>query len=115
MALREFSAADLGTHKGTDGGAILLSVFGTVYDVSAGKDFYGPGGGYACFAGKEVTRCLGKMTVSDDEANASWTNLNDEHRQTAVEWDVKFKAKYPIIGKFTPDADFEAKGAALEP
>lgn len=47
--------------SGKNGSPIYLSIFGRVYDVSAGEKFYGPGSNYAMFAGKDVTRglCLG--------------------------------------------------------
>lgn len=40
-------------YRGTDGSkGLYLAFLGTVYDVSSGKDHYGPGGGYHFFAGK---------------------------------------------------------------
>ncbi|CAG0915189.1 unnamed protein product [Notodromas monacha] len=33
-------------------GKIFLAILGRVYDVTDGKDHYGPGGGYAFFAGE---------------------------------------------------------------
>lgn len=56
------SAAELATYDGTDGKPILLSIRGTVYDVTKGRDFYGPGGAYP-FAGKEVARALAKTSL----------------------------------------------------
>jgi hypothetical protein len=47
------TAAELAKHDGTDASKPLyVSVRGKVYDMTAGKTFYGPGGPYAIFAGK---------------------------------------------------------------
>ena len=35
---------------------VLTVLFLKVYDVSKGGDYYGPGGGYAFFAGKDGSR-----------------------------------------------------------
>jgi len=47
--------------NGKDGNPIYLSIFGRVYDVSAGHKFYAENASYGMFAGKDVTRalCLG--------------------------------------------------------
>ncbi|KAI9709113.1 MAG: hypothetical protein M1820_003559 [Bogoriella megaspora] len=37
---------------------IYLALNGTIYDVSAGPKFYGPGGGYHFFAGKDAARAF---------------------------------------------------------
>jgi membrane-associated progesterone receptor component len=46
---------------------IYLSVGGVVFDVTAGKRFYGPGEHYACFAARPCTRalCSGSLEVAD--------------------------------------------------
>lgn len=37
---------------------IYLALNGTIYDVSAGRHFYGPGGGYHFFAGRDAARAF---------------------------------------------------------
>lgn len=44
--------------NGRDGKPLLLSIFSRVYDVSAGQKYYGEGGNYHMFAGKDVTFAL---------------------------------------------------------
>jgi membrane-associated progesterone receptor component len=49
MPMREFSAEELARHDGTDPSVpLLLCVNGIVYDVSRGRDFYGPGAAQWC-------------------------------------------------------------------
>lgn len=49
--LRIFSKEELAQYKGENGGDIYLALMGKVFDVSSGRDFYGPGGGYSFFSG----------------------------------------------------------------
>ncbi|RKP03952.1 hypothetical protein CXG81DRAFT_113, partial [Caulochytrium protostelioides] len=47
----------LAQYDGTDPAKpIYLAVGGAVYDVTEGRRFYGPGGAYAFFAGRDATR-----------------------------------------------------------
>lgn len=48
---------------------ILVAIEGTVFDVSAGAEHYGPGGSYHVFAGKEIARYLAKnkLNLTDDD------------------------------------------------
>jgi len=94
---------------------IFISVRGHIFDVTSGRDFYGPGEGYSVFAGREASRALGKMQISAAECNAGWANLSEEHAKTLGEWEAKYKEKYTIVGEFIPDSEFETRGAALEP
>ncbi|KAL1620538.1 hypothetical protein SLS56_009611 [Neofusicoccum ribis] len=55
--LRTFTPTALAAHSGTDPALpLLLAINGTVHDVSAGRPFYGPGGPYAHFSGRDATR-----------------------------------------------------------
>ncbi|KAH9578261.1 Cytochrome b5-like heme/steroid binding domain [Trypanosoma melophagium] len=112
---RLFSAAELSKYNGESGAPIYISVMGVVYDCSAAAEFYGCGASYHVFAGKDITRCLAKMLLTDAEANAGWCNLADEHRETLDEWVAKYSAKYPVVGQFAPDELFDSRGAEMEP
>lgn len=48
--------AELATFDGTNGKPIYVAVNGSVYDVSASPELYGPGGSYAFFSGKDGAR-----------------------------------------------------------
>ena len=69
--------AELALYNGTDPTLpIYVAVNGTVYDVSAGRDsYYGPGGSYSFFAGRDgarafVTGCFSPEHVVPDLAGA---------------------------------------------
>jgi membrane-associated progesterone receptor component len=112
----QFTIEELAQFDGTGAeGKIYISVRGEVYDVTSGKDFYGPGAGYHVFAGKDATRCLGKMQISDTEANCGWENLSEESQTTLAEWEAKYKTKYPVVGTLVRDSAFLARGAVLPP
>lgn len=45
---------------------MYLAVKGKVYDVSPGRNFYGPGGPYENFAGRDATRGLACQSFDED-------------------------------------------------
>ncbi|GET93777.1 hypothetical protein, conserved [Leishmania tarentolae] len=113
--MKSFTAEELAQFSGENGTPIYISVKGKVYDCTGGAAFYGPGKSYAVFAGKEVSRCLGKMLISDEEANANWDDLSPEHMQSLDEWAAKLDSKYPVIGTFSPDDEYYARQKMLTP
>ncbi|CAM44456.2 conserved hypothetical protein [Leishmania braziliensis MHOM/BR/75/M2904] len=113
--VKSFTAQELAKFTGENGKPIYMSVKGKVYDCTSGAAFYGPGNSYAVFAGKEVSRCLGKMLISDEEANANWDDLAPEHMQSLDEWAAKFDSKYPVIGMFEPDEEYYVRQRKLTP
>jgi membrane-associated progesterone receptor component len=80
---------------------VLLGAKGLVYDVTAGKDFYGPGGPYAVFAGSDATVALAKMKV--DEAHVNVPNpsagLTLSEKDILNDWVTKFEQKYKVVGR----------------
>lgn len=113
--MKKFTAKDLAAFCGENGKPIYVSVKNKVYDCTSGAAFYGPGKAYSVFAGREASRCLGKMLISEEEANANWDDLTPEHMQTLNEWDAKFESKYPIVGTFEPDDEFFARQKLFTP
>jgi cytochrome b involved in lipid metabolism len=55
-ALRTFTPHTLLQNNGENGFPIYIAVNGKVYDVTPGKNYYGPGGPYHSFAGRDATR-----------------------------------------------------------
>jgi hypothetical protein len=54
--LAVLSPEELARGTGAGGGRVLLAVLGNVFDVTAGRRHYGPGGAYAFFAGRDASR-----------------------------------------------------------
>lgn len=65
----ELSDQQLRAHDGSDASEpIYLAINGTIYDVSASPTFYGPGGSYYHFAGRDATRAwVTECWDSDDQ------------------------------------------------
>eukprot|EP00922_Rhytidocystis_sp_ex-Travisia-forbesii_P015055 GHVS01022503.1.p1 GENE.GHVS01022503.1~~GHVS01022503.1.p1 ORF type:complete len:238 (+),score=89.04 GHVS01022503.1:75-788(+) len=88
------------------GGELLIGLMGRVYDVgsnASGQDFYGPGGPYHLFSGRDATRALATMSMSEQECDLKpslWTcGLSLTDKQTLSDWIDRFESKYAVVGK----------------
>ena len=95
----EISLDQLAKCDGNNGRPLYLSVRGVVYDVGRGKNFYGPGGPYSMFAGKECARALACMVKSIDYCDDDLSQLGESELGTLHMWETKFKEKYKQVGK----------------
>ena len=87
-------------YNGTDASKPLyVAVKGRIFDVTNGKSFYGPGGPYAMFAGKDASRALAKMSKNDEDVTPSLDGLSDKEIGVLNDWEKKFEAKYPVVGR----------------
>ncbi|XP_011158769.1 membrane-associated progesterone receptor component 1 [Solenopsis invicta] len=98
---RDFAIEDLTKYdgKGPDG-RILVAVNGSVYDVTRGARFYGPGGPYEAFGGRDASRALARFAV--DAATDKYDDLSDlntTEMNSIKEWEEQFKERYDYIGK----------------
>ncbi|KAJ2684106.1 hypothetical protein H4R19_006927 [Coemansia spiralis] len=94
---RVFTLQELRQHDGTSPGLpILLAIEGDVYDVTLGSAFYGPGGSYSLFAGRDATRAFGTNCLTREDhlthdtrglseaelaGIAGWHGLFDNHQR----------------------------------
>lgn len=81
---------------------LALAVRGHVYDVSRGVAFYGPGKAYSVYAGKEISRALGKMSLEESDCNGDISDLTEKELRVLEQWEGKLAAKYPVVGKVVP-------------
>ncbi|CAN6252982.1 unnamed protein product [Urochloa humidicola] len=96
----ELTAAQLRAYDGTDPSKpIYVSVRGKVYDVTTGRGFYGPGGAYAIFAGREASRALGKMSKEEADVSGDLSGLTEKELGVLADWETKFQAKYPVVAR----------------
>lgn len=103
MKRRDFKVLELKEYDGVQNeGRILIAVNGKVFDVTRGKQFYGPEGPYGVFAGHDASRALAtfsldKETLKEDFDDLS--DLNSEQMDSVREWEMQFMEKYEYIGK----------------
>lgn len=99
---RDFTIKELRPYDGNQpDGRVLVAVNGNVYDVTKGKRFYGPGGPYATFAGRDASRNLATFSVvpNDKEEYDDLSDLGAMEMDSVRDWDMQFKEKYDYVGK----------------
>jgi membrane-associated progesterone receptor component len=84
--------------KSNPEGPILIAVAGKVYNVYKGRHFYGPGGEYSIFAGRDATRLLAKFRTEDEDEESLSKPLTMSERATLEAYIWKFKEKYDFVG-----------------
>ncbi|XP_059060018.1 membrane-associated progesterone receptor component 1-like [Achroia grisella] len=98
---KDLTVAELKQYDGTaPDGRVLLAVNTIIFDVTKGKRFYGPGGPYAAFAGKDATRGLATGQVASSDKD--WDDVSDlsaDEVASAKEWEEQFREKYDIVGR----------------
>ncbi|KAI8351469.1 cytochrome b5-like heme/steroid binding domain-containing protein [Choanephora cucurbitarum] len=102
---RNYTPLELLPFDGKDGARIFIGVNGSVYDVSQGSNFYGPGGPYANFAGHDASRGLAKnsfepdMMVDPHGPIDKLEDLAEDEWESLREWEALFAKKYMLVGK----------------
>mmetsp|Transcript_11687 Transcript_11687/g.17152 ORF Transcript_11687/g.17152 Transcript_11687/m.17152 type:complete len:211 (+) Transcript_11687:113-745(+) len=80
-------------------GPILIAANGVVYNVWKGRNFYGPGGEYAIFAGRDATRLLAKFRTEEEDEESLKKPLTVAERATLQGYVYTFREKYEVVGK----------------
>ncbi|KAJ8765900.1 hypothetical protein K2173_020416 [Erythroxylum novogranatense] len=78
---------------------ILVAIKGQIYDVSDSRMLYGPGGPYAMFAGREVSRAFALLSFNPRDFNANLEDLGEAEFAILQDWVDKFEEKYVKVGK----------------
>jgi len=81
-------------------GRICVAVNGKIFDVTKGRKFYGPGGPYSGFAGRDASR--GLATFSVDVVPEDYDDLSDlkpSELEQVKEWELQFNEKYEYVGR----------------
>ncbi|KAI3731310.1 hypothetical protein L1987_62498 [Smallanthus sonchifolius] len=114
VQLGEISEEDLSTYDGNDPQKpLLMAIKSQIYDVSQSRMFYGPGGPYALFAGKDASRALAKMSFEEKDLNGDLTGLGAFELDALQDWEYKFMSKYVKVGTIKkPEGAPEASTAA---
>ena len=109
----EITLEELSKHTGQDGyRPLALSIRGVIYDVSTGIGFYGEGKPYGVYAGREVARALGKMSLKEEDCSANMDDFTEKESATLEQWEAKFSGKYPVLGKVVPSLQLTLEALA---
>ncbi|KAF8938395.1 cytochrome b5 [Dissophora ornata] len=106
LVFKEYTPKELTEFDGrTADTRILMAIQGKVFDVTRGRNFYGPDGPYGNFAGRDASRGLAKnsfdkdMLVPIDGPIDRLEDLQDDERESLSDWAMHFEAKYQLVGK----------------
>ncbi|KAI5400498.1 membrane steroid-binding protein 1 [Lathyrus oleraceus] len=99
VQLGEITEEELKAYDGNDHDKpLLMAIKGQIYDVSQSRMFYGPGGPYALFAGKDASRALAKMSFEDKDLTGDISGLGPFELDALQDWEYKFMEKYVKVG-----------------
>ncbi|XVF09856.1 hypothetical protein REPUB_Repub07fG0133000 [Reevesia pubescens] len=99
VQLGEISEEELKQYDGSDSKKpLLMAIKGQIYDVSQSRMFYGPGGPYALFAGKDASRALAKMSFEEKDLTGDISDLGPFELDALQDWEYKFMSKYVKVG-----------------
>ncbi|KAG6537747.1 membrane steroid-binding protein 1-like [Zingiber officinale] len=99
VQLGEVSEVELLAYDGSDRKKpLLMTIKGQIYDVSQSRMFYGPGGPYALFAGKDASRALAKMSFELQDLTGDLSGLSPFELEALRDWENKFMSKYTKVG-----------------
>lgn len=108
VQLGEITDRELRAYDGSDPNKpLLMAIKGQIYDVSTGRNFYGPGGPYAMFAGKECSRALALLSFKPADINGNLEGLDESELAVLEDWEFKFIDKYPKVGQLVPEQGTE--------
>ena len=136
--VRLVTRAELAHHDGRAGSVIWLALCGQarsasraalllarrlmpalrlpqVYDVSRGARHYGPGGGYAAFAGRDGTRAFVTGDFTEEGATEDTSGLTDEDAAGLIYWRGFYATNYTFVGLLAGGAFYDAQGQPLPP
>ncbi|KAI0077955.1 cytochrome b5 [Panus rudis PR-1116 ss-1] len=105
LLFQTYTPKTLEPFNGEDGKRILLAINGVVYDVTAGRNFYGPNGMYANFAGRDASRGMAKqsfdleMLTPVDQPLDKLDDLTQEEIDNMKGWMDHFSSKYIVCGR----------------
>jgi len=99
VQLGEVTEEDLAVYSGEDPKKpLLMAIKGQIYDVTQSRMFYGPGGPYALFAGKDASRALAKMSFEKEDLTGDISGLGPFELEALQDWEYKFMSKYVKVG-----------------
>ncbi|CAK7269989.1 Dihydrodipicolinate synthase [Sporothrix epigloea] len=114
VVFRTYTPRTLLPFNGNGGYPVYLAVRGVVFDVSSGRQFYGPGGPYENFAGRDASRGLAShsfdeamLTKNLDGPLDPLEDMTPDMLEALQGWEERFNSKYQVVGRLISVADFE--------
>lgn len=65
--------------------------------------FYGPGGPYALFAGRDASRALALMSFESKDLTGNIDGLRPDELEVLQDWEYKFMEKYVKVGQIVSE------------
>ena len=65
--------------------------------------FYGPGGPYALFAGRDASRALALMSFEPSDLTGNIDGLSASELEVLEDWEAKFEEKYVKVGQLVSE------------
>uniref|UniRef100_A0A1D1YLY0 Membrane steroid-binding protein 2 n=1 Tax=Anthurium amnicola TaxID=1678845 RepID=A0A1D1YLY0_9ARAE len=104
VQIGDVSVEELRAYDGSDPKKpLLMAIKGQVYDVSRSRMFYGPGGPYALFAGRDASRALALMSFDPNDLTGDVEGLSTAELDVLQDWEYKFMEKYVKVGQLVTD------------
>ena len=64
--------------------------------------FYGRGGPYSMFTGRDASRALAMLSFKPEDLTGNIQGLSAEELGVLEDWEYKFMDKYPKVGRVVP-------------
>jgi membrane-associated progesterone receptor component len=103
-------------YNGTNNMPVYLAVRGRVFDVTSGRNFYGPGGPYENFAGRDASRGLALGSFDEEMLTKDLQgpldkleNLGPDEMEALRGWEERFEEKYLVVGKLVAVGEESSK------
>jgi heme oxygenase len=77
---------------------MVLSLLGVVYDISSGREFFGPSGPYRIYTGHDATFALATMSMRSTDLDVFDYVLDGVERESLADWFRYFDVKYRRAG-----------------
>lgn len=115
IVFRTFTPPELKPYNGEKNMPVYIAVRGKVFDVTPGRHFYGPGGPYENFAGRDASRGLACNSFDEDMLTKdlegpldSLDGLGSEEMESLQGWEERFSEKYLVVGNLLAVGDNDA-------
>ncbi|GMI71522.1 ARABIDOPSIS THALIANA MEMBRANE-ASSOCIATED PROGESTERONE BINDING PROTEIN 3 [Hibiscus trionum] len=103
IQLGDITESELRAYDGSDPKKpLLIAIKGQIYDVSSSEMFYGRGGAYSMFTGRDASRALAMLSFKPEDLTGNLDGLSAEELGVLEDWECKFIEKYPVVGRVVP-------------